>query len=1394
MKKIDLDTWPLLQQQLLLLLLFGYNLRSTSKIKEAFQDFIEPTERIGIGEIRQVWKALKAANLGQEENGAWVLSPDADRFLLMVAFANYDRYLLADVYNVTLQRSSGSRWWNSRWMSGGVSFQELFALLQASIVLNQGQRFFQILEIIESGYTGVSDRQLEEVYSYLFDTLLAPGGEYVPHIGSDLKAWLVNSHFYDAISRTGQIRPDLSVLAEAIIDEGEIGSHALQSTYALALLLQGKWTRLQRLIDRHPGYFIDLAKGSLHLVQGNTRDSAVAFRQGIADFRDQVSERKRQMQDYPPGSLLFFWFLSAVEWSTAEAIDEWTRGVQHFEQVQGVTIEEAGVLLEVFIALRQNQEREALKLLRDVYYADPLSTLMMGIIYVGAQLMPDEEQRTELVELYEKACRHEYTWMRMELAGVLAYCTPNADQRAAYQEDYTHYAEILSARSLTGLFQERAPWERITEGLSRFFSERSATDTRAAEREQRLIGLLAVDGEPEVVLKIQSVAKRGGWTAGRKVTYNLAEQYLDAATPEERPILQQYLAMEQSTSWWYESYDKDTWYVLEALVGFERIYLLDNPKVQVELVRAQPKMFLEQDGHELRVLFNFLPQDKSGYSIFKTSPTQYTLVQFTEEQLDFLYLFGREQVVFPEAASAQVLDFLDRIRGIMEVETVLEEDLTALPQHSGDATPHVHLLRSGDSFQLEWYVKPHTGVSRYFHPGQGRTRYKEVVDEKAFVVERDLDAEATQFQRVYEQLTLPPEAQTTSWQWLLASAEDCLTVLQELAPLRAGGAAVVEWPKGQTLGLTRSLDLDDLKMGLAKGKEYWLTVDGKVEVDESLVFGLKKLLEWSQDGHSRFVEISDGQFIGLTRRLQRKLQQARTLLDGGKGEQMKVHQLAGTAVEELFADAGSWEVDRRWEEQKEHLAKAQNIRPRVPSGFQATLRPYQKDGFRWLMRLAAWGVGGCLADDMGLGKTIQALAVMAARAKQGPALVVAPASVARNWQQEATTFTPHLRPLLFGRGDREQMLAELTAGDILICSYGLMQSEIERLQEIPFQMIVLDEAQAIKNAATKRFKAAMKLQGDFRVATTGTPIENHLGELWSLFAFINPGLLGGKKRFNERFANPIKQGDKGALEQLRKLIQPFILRRRKSQVLKELPPKTEIQYTVELPPAERAFYEASRRFAVEKLEQKLEEEQAGTQHLLILAELTRLRRACCHPSLVDPNSSLAGAKLQAFQELVTELLEGEHRVLVFSQFVDFLRLVQKWVEKEKIPHQYLDGSTSLPQRSKAVQAFQRGEGEVFLISLKAGGVGLNLTAADYVIILDPWWNPAVEAQAADRAHRIGQQNPVTVYRLLTEHTIEEKIVALHEEKKELADNLLQGAEQAGRISAEQLLNILKEER
>jgi SNF2 family DNA or RNA helicase len=447
-----------------------------------------------------------------------------------------------------------------------------------------------------------------------------------------------------------------------------------------------------------------------------------------------------------------------------------------------------------------------------------------------------------------------------------------------------------------------------------------------------------------------------------------------------------------------------------------------------------------------------------------------------------------------------------------------------------------------------------------------------------------------------------------------------------------------------------------------------------------------------------------------------------------------------------------------------------------PPSFTGALRGYQRDGLGWLLFLQRFGFGGCLADDMGLGKTIMVLALLATRraaqidGDRRPSLVVAPRSVVFNWRQEAARFTPDLRVLEFVGGGRKAARAAFAEYDVVLTTYGTMRRDADTLSQQPFDYVVLDEAQAIKNAASVSAKTTRLLQARHRLALSGTPIENHLGELWSLFEFLNPGLLGSAAGFKR--ASTAERLDTDQLALLARGLRPFILRRTKEQVAGDLPPKTEQTLFCELERPQRTLYDELRAHYRRTLLDGTTSNGFGRAKLQVLEALLRLRQAACHPGLIDRRrAGDASAKLDVLVPRLLEAGDEGHKTLVFSQFTSLLALLRARLDADGMPYEYLDGRTR--DRQSKVERFQTDPScRLFLISLKAGGLGLNLTAADYVFLLDPWWNPAVEAQATDRAHRIGQARHVFTYRLIARDTVEERVVELQQSKRRLADAIL----------------------
>jgi SNF2-related domain/Helicase conserved C-terminal domain len=524
----------------------------------------------------------------------------------------------------------------------------------------------------------------------------------------------------------------------------------------------------------------------------------------------------------------------------------------------------------------------------------------------------------------------------------------------------------------------------------------------------------------------------------------------------------------------------------------------------------------------------------------------------------------------------------------------------------------------------------------------------------------------------------------------------------------------------------------------------------------------------------------------------------------GRGGEVRLHRSLSPWLEELdrrMAAGGSqlaWQGGRVLRELGSRLRNFQGIRPvPAPAGLDAELRPYQLQGLAWLQFLREFGFGGILADDMGLGKTIQALAHLLLEREAGrltrPVLVVTPTSVLGNWQRETQRFAPDLRVLLLHGPQRSDWFERIGEFDLVVTSYALLARDGEVLCRSSWHTVILDEAQAIKNARTQAAKVAAALPAEQRLCLTGTPLENHLGELWSLFHFSMPGFLGQEKTFNSQFRTPVeKRGDELRRQELVRRITPFVLRRTKEMVASELPAKSEMVENVELEGAQRRLYESIRVAMAAKVSALLSQKGLARSHIEMLDALLKLRQVCCDPRLVKLESARgvdASAKLGRLLEMLESLLEDGRRILLFSQFSSMLALIEAELQKRRIDYLKLTGQTR--KRQELIDRFQQGTVPLFLISLKAGGVGLNLTAADTVIHYDPWWNPAVERQATDRAHRIGQEKPVFVYKLVATGTVEEKILQMQARKQALADGIYgQGEGEAmAALSSEEILSL-----
>ncbi|MFC4653970.1 MULTISPECIES: DEAD/DEAH box helicase [Rheinheimera] len=991
----------------------------------------------------------------------------------------------------------------------------------------------------------------------------------------------------------------------------------------------------------------------------------------------------------------------------------------------------------------------------------------LAAFWLGADI--EHDVFAELEELREFTAAVGYDWVTAELDELLALV---AECPRVLPE---HWHQLHQLKPLTALYQPKAQWQMALRALSELGGK-----PKAEQKTSRLAWFLQDQGawlDLDVKEQKRTVS---GWTKGKAVALrrlSVEQETLDCLSPADKAVAACIRAVRNYYGGTQYEFDREA--ALKALIGHPHVFWLDAPDTPLELTEGKVSLQLKRQGTDYKLALEPPVLAEQSLVWRKTSPTRLTLYPVTPDIEKAGAIVGKGLKV-PASAKTELMVAIECIAPVLQVQSDLPELTAQLPQVDADAQLYLHLLPLRQGLRVQVLVKP-LAEGPWLTPAKGSAVLVGEQQGKTVQTQRDLVLEKRQLKSLLQSCAVLEQQVIQDGQWQLDEPELCLELLEQLAE-RPDFCQLI-WPEGQPFKLKAKRDSKDFSLSL-KQQGDWFIADGQLKLDDETVLSLKELLGLMQQNPGRFIKLNEQDYLALSDNFRRQLQQLAAYSESS-GQHQKFSNLAIPALSGLMEDVGELKADNAWKQQVQRLNELAQFQPKLPSTLQAELRDYQQQGYHWLSQLAHWGVGACLADDMGLGKTIQTLALLLQRAPHGSALVVAPTSVAMNWLAEAARFAPTLKLRWY---QQQRGLEDLQPFELVVASYGLLQSDSEAFAQVKWHTLVLDEAQAIKNEQTKRSQAVMALQADFKMIATGTPVENHLGELWNLFRFINPGLLGSKQRFQQRFAGPIENGDVNSRQLLKKLIQPFILRRNKTQVLTELPARTEVPLLVELSKDEQHWYEALRQQAV----QQLAMQDGNQQAIQVLAEITKLRRFCCHPQLVLPDTALSGSKLAVFAETLREILENQHKVLVFSQFVDHLAIVKTYLEQQNIRFQYLDGSTAAKERKKRVDAFQSGEGDVFLISLKAGGTGLNLTAADYVIHLDPWWNPAVEDQASDRAHRMGQQRPVTIYRLVTKGTIEEKIIALHQQKRDLADSLLEGGEMAARLNATELLKLLQQ--
>ncbi|RQW27110.1 DEAD/DEAH box helicase [Rhodobacteraceae bacterium CH30] len=1183
---------------------------------------------------------------------------------------------------------------------------------------------------------------------------------------------------------------EMPQLAQALLDRGHHAGPLPQALIEYAIL-SGQPQRVEAIISQvdqaqsasqntWPGY-IACARAAVAATHGQWASAQQGFEQGLVLLRKASGRRKQLIHDtiawlYPlslmaqqtPAQLEL-----ARKFCAAEAGSKNPGNDSHWGVLCNAIRIRLGELPRAAssFSLQSSQyyyhDVDFWRLLARVWLLEPGKTL---------SLTDTEKEAVALVHALLKSCG--LNWMVEQLNAARAHS----------------HGQSASSPFFAG--QRNESW-RIT--LAALTALGNSTANTTTDTSTRLIWQIELGDNDEVRAITPLEQKQGvrGW--GKPKAAPLSRLAKDEKLPPEDLRVVRAIRKAYGNTLYL-----DLASAIVALVGHPMIELSDAPGQNIELIEAMPQLEVVELNGELKIkvipAMRPSPLTQNSYltaaqekehealrliSVLRDSSTRARLVRFTPEQQRAAQLVGTG-LSLPAQAREELQQALTGLASHFQVEG---NQIDAARETVADARLRAELSPKDDGLVLRLVAAPLGEAGPRLIPGHGRAQLITRLGGEALSASRNLKAEARHLDEVLAAADmLDPLPRKAPQEWEIAAPDDALTLLAILPELPQ--IAGIDWPRGKAIRVA-TLHPAAVKISVSSGQN-WLALQGEASIDEQLVLSLSTLLEFAKT-ENRFVALGDGQYLTLTQELRTRLAEIATVADIHKGE-ARIPQLATQWLDHAL-DGLDITKDPAFRECLQRLSAASDSKPALPGGLQAELRDYQHDGYQWIMRLAASGFGACLADDMGLGKTLQALAVLLARAKDGPALVVAPTSLTGNWQAEARRFAPALNVSVYSEGDdisRSDMIEKAQAGDVLLVSYTLLLQASAAFSAKVWHTLVVDEAQAIKNAQAKRSQAVFELKADFRLALSGTPIENRLSELWAIMRYCNPGLLGSSKRFGERFANPIeRENDRHAQRTLRRLIAPFILRRTKQQVLDELPPRTELVLAVKPGAAELAHYETLRRQALQQAEQSMSEGNSAQARMNMLAQLTKLRRAACDPRLVNPQLGLTGAKVQAFAELAEELVANRHKVLVFSQFVDFLALLREPLDSAGIAYQYLDGSTPVAERNRRVAEFQAGEGELFLISLKAGGFGLNLTAADYVIIADPWWNPAAEDQAMGRAHRMGQQRPVTVYRLVNEDTLEQNIIAMHHDKRTLADGILEDGGGAVVPSGEDLLALIR---
>lgn len=1037
--------------------------------------------------------------------------------------------------------------------------------------------------------------------------------------------------------------------------------------------------------------------------------------------------------------------------------------------------------LEVFRqskAIRLSDENTAIRILidnmdKDVIYAQDDAKKRMGFILNRHQEVLYQTWALLLyhffdIKDYSSLALHSSAFFHHELSQYM----PIGPEARRQMQDF------FGGKPLIGTFRKKQAWEILLTDISDQVSKVHDTIERRIA--------YYMDGKKLHAIVEQTRKEDGKWHDGKLLSRSqMAETGYEAMDSIDMAIASKLPSA---------STDSDASILVPLLADTDRLLYgnsYDGRYVPIEVTKEKPYLEFKGKGAQIEISSN-VTLDTSGqlhhHIVQMDSNTHFTLITVNALQRDVIKRFLQIKA-FPTSALISLRNTIDSLKGIIEVR----EQLPNPSYETAILSKGILAVRvSPDKNEYLFKISAtglEEGTSR-FVPAEGDNIVYDEVDGLTHCVNRDLAKEYENYCQLNTFLKEFSKAEMTGY------SEGKIWTLEGLLLLLAfvydhQDQYFMEWPEGVSLKFKGDIKGSDIDIVVQSDME-WFTLEGDVKIAGKR-YSLEELVRiCCTSTIEGFVKLNDEEYIRMSEKLKRHIAMMDAFPGQGGKNKKRVSKYNVGALANMIEDL-KMRTDGGYTKFMEKTKAAYAIDPEIPSSITAKLRDYQKDGFRWMCRLDAWGAGSCLADDMGLGKTLQALTFLSYKAKEGASIVVAPKSVVLNWASEAARFAPELNVVVLNNvANRDAVIENADANDVILCTYGLLVTESVALTKKYWNVICLDEAHQIKNRQTMASQTAMDMRSKSRIIMTGTPLQNNLSELWNLFQFINPGLLGPWARFRDSFMIPALDNEHKIL--LKEITQPFILRRTKQEVLSELPEKLLHTHYVEMTDNEAKVYEEMRRQTEVKFKRHKtpeERKEAESLDLNFFTELMKLRQASCSMRLIYDRWAEQSSKIEALMEIIDNISrEPENNILVFSQFTSFLEMIKPELKKREMDFLYLDGQTPLEKRQEIVGKFQNGQCRLFLSSLKAGGLGLNLTAANYVILLDPWWNPAIENQAMDRAHRLGQKRVVSVIRLISSNTIEEKILRLHETKQNLSDDILEGTADSYKLTYEDVMDMV----